>query len=108
MRIAPLAFIMSAGSADERRLLHDVSRITRPNDEAYTAALAVVRAGTWVGPAPAASLLSSLAGALPDTRVRDAILAFHSRGPRFPMQAGANTPRAATAAPRLPANCRPE
>jgi ADP-ribosyl-[dinitrogen reductase] hydrolase len=99
MRIAPLAFIISAGTADERRLLRDVSRITHRNDEAYTAALAVVRAMHLVSAAPAASLLSRLAAELPDTRVRDAILALAALPPDASLEAAARTSGTSAHAP---------
>ena len=73
MRIAPLAFVLSAETADERRLLRDVARITHRNDEASTAALAVVRAMHLVSAGTPASLLARVANELPDTRVRDAV-----------------------------------
>ena len=65
MRIAPIAFVLDGSGADDRRAIRDVCRITHRNDDAYVAALAVVRAlHRALDPAE-----------LPDTRVRDALLA---------------------------------
>ncbi|XZF13498.1 ADP-ribosylglycohydrolase family protein [Chitinophagaceae bacterium MMS25-I14] len=75
MRIAPLAFLPSI----DRQLIRDVCTITHKNDEAYTAALAVVLAiraaitGEWQGN----NLLEILIPQLPDTRVRDRIIALN-------------------------------
>jgi ADP-ribosyl-[dinitrogen reductase] hydrolase len=74
MRIAPLAFVMTGETPEERRLIRDVCRITHKNDEAYVGALAVVRAMHVIGEGVrGTSLLARLAHELPDTRVRDAL-----------------------------------
>jgi ADP-ribosyl-[dinitrogen reductase] hydrolase len=74
MRMAPLAFVLAGETAEDRRLIRDVARITHKSDEAYVAALAVVRAMHLVNAGEErGSLLERLAGELPDTRVRDAL-----------------------------------
>jgi len=75
MRVAPLAFVLSGESREERTLIRDVCRITHKNDEAYVAALAVVRALHRVrrDQHRGARLLTGVADDLPDTRVRDAL-----------------------------------
>lgn len=72
MRIAPLAFYLDAKDPSERRTVRDVCRITHHNDEAYVAALSVLlamqeQAGWGLG---------DVAETLPDTKVRDALLAL--------------------------------
>jgi ADP-ribosylglycohydrolase len=76
MRIAPLAF-----SGSDRTAIRDVARITHRSDEAYVGALTVVEA-IRTGPlnSPAA-LLTSVAAALPDSRVRDALIQVAGRQP---------------------------
>ena len=78
MRIAPLAFIMTGEGPDERQLIRDVCRITHKSDEAYVGALAVVRAMHLIAEPglDAPGFVASIAGELPDTRVRDALLAL--------------------------------
>lgn len=74
MRIAPLAFCLNPTEFQARRTIRDVSRITHHHEEAYAGALAVIIAiravwdGQWNGQG---SLLSLVAGKLPDTSVRD-------------------------------------
>jgi len=76
MRIAPLAFLLDPGSAADRVIVRDVSRITHHSDEAYAGALAVmtaVRLSAVTGFVPE-DLLSRVSCELPDTRVRDRLL----------------------------------
>jgi ADP-ribosylglycohydrolase len=82
MRIAPLAFLSTAG----RTVIRDVVRITHHHDEAYLGALAVVLAlrGPW--PASAADLLHAVAIQLPDCRVRDQLEAAAALGPQATLQ----------------------
>jgi ADP-ribosyl-[dinitrogen reductase] hydrolase len=76
MRIAPLAFLLDPGAADDRVIVRDVSRITHHSDEAYAGALAVmsaVRLSAAAGFVPE-DLLSRVSDELPDTRLRDRLL----------------------------------
>jgi ADP-ribosylglycohydrolase len=61
-----------------RRTIRDVCRITHHNDEAYVGALAILQAmqRSLEPEAPTATVLASIADALPDTNVRDALLAL--------------------------------
>ena len=80
MRIAPFAFWDSRSREDVR----DACRITHKNEEAYTGALAVVLAiraaiaGTWTTDA---DLFDILIPQLPDTRLRDRMIAIQQLGP---------------------------
>ena len=76
MRIAPLAVLLAGESDADRQQIRDVCRITHKNDEAYVGALAVVRAIRRPG-----STVGELAGSLPDTNVRDAMMAIAALGP---------------------------
>jgi ADP-ribosyl-[dinitrogen reductase] hydrolase len=73
MRIAPLAFVLDPGSADDRVAVRDVARITHHSDEAYAGALAVMAAVRLCAAAGAVpeDLVSQVSVQLPDTRVRD-------------------------------------
>ena len=79
MRIAPLAFLLDPAAPADRTVIRDVCRITHHNDEAYVGALAVViairliLAGTW---SRENSFLVAVAGAVPDSAVRDRIREF--------------------------------
>jgi ADP-ribosylglycohydrolase len=79
MRIAPLAFCTDPHEDESRRSIRDISRITHHSDEAYIGALAVVLAiraalaGTWSGKG---SLIGQLTHHLPDTSVRDRLIAY--------------------------------
>jgi ADP-ribosylglycohydrolase len=76
MRIAPLAFLLDPGLADDRALVRDVARITHHSDEAYAGALAVmvaIRVSAVAGGIPE-NLLSLVSSELPDTRLRDRLL----------------------------------
>jgi ADP-ribosyl-[dinitrogen reductase] hydrolase len=79
MRIAPFAFWHSRSREDIR----DACRITHKNEEAYIGALAVVLAiraaiaGTWT---PDTDLFDILIPQLPDTHVRDRMIAIQQMG----------------------------
>lgn len=79
MRIAPLAFFLDPLDLSARQTIRDVSRITHHHEEAYAGALAVVVAvraafgGAWDG---SQNLLELVAASLPDTSVRDRLLAM--------------------------------
>ena len=79
MRIAPLAFFLDPQSSRDKQIIRDVSRITHHHDEAYAGALAIVAAiraafdGTWKGEQ---NLLAQVMDILPDTSVRDRLLAL--------------------------------
>jgi ADP-ribosylglycohydrolase len=78
MRIAPLALFLSGEGAQERQLIRDVCRITHKNDEAYIGALAVILALHLANESslPAPVLVGRIAESLPDTRVRDSLVAL--------------------------------
>ena len=75
MRIAPLAFYDQISN----NLIRDVCSITHHNDEAYIGARCIVIAirailnGEWDG---SANLIALLIGQIPDTRVRDRLIAI--------------------------------
>jgi ADP-ribosyl-[dinitrogen reductase] hydrolase len=77
MRSAPFAFWPQV----DRPQLRDFCRLTHHHEEAYVGALALVLtiravlSGQWTG---AESLLAFLVPQLPDTRVRDCLLAIHA------------------------------
>jgi ADP-ribosyl-[dinitrogen reductase] hydrolase len=77
MRCAPFAFWQQYSRVE----LRDFCRLTHHNEEAYVGALAVVLAlrailtAQWTGTEP---LLELLIAQLPDTRVRDQLLAIHA------------------------------
>lgn len=79
MRIAPLAFFLNPQDLSARQTVRDVSRITHHHEEAYAGALAVVLAvraafeGSWDG---RPKLLELVIAGLPDTNVRDRLLAL--------------------------------
>jgi ADP-ribosylglycohydrolase len=77
MRIAPLAFLLDPNKKLDRQTIRDVCRITHKNDEAYVGALAVVRSIRHVleGRACDGNLLPLVVDALPDSRVRDRLIA---------------------------------
>jgi ADP-ribosylglycohydrolase len=81
MRIAPLAFQLDPGIAEQRQMIRDVCRITHHNEEAYVGALAVVAAIRWLAFNKQASpiqLFEKVLTDLPDSRVRDRIAEFKS------------------------------
>lgn len=78
MRAAPLAFVLDPSADRDRRTIRDISRITHHSDEAYAAALAIVVAVrlAMASQSVPADLLPRVADMLPDTAVRDRILAL--------------------------------
>jgi len=88
MRIAPLAFLLDPECPEQRTILRDVSRITHHNDEAYVGALAVIVAvraivlGKWHADG---NLPALVAEALPDTMVRERLLAVSQLNPATPV-----------------------
>lgn len=82
MRIAPLAFCLDLTERTARRNLRDVCRITHHHEEAYAGALAVAlaisaaRNGSWAG---GRSLINSVVADLPDSSVRDRLIALVRR-----------------------------
>jgi ADP-ribosyl-[dinitrogen reductase] hydrolase len=79
MRIAPLAFCVDPLTDESRRLIRDICRITHHNDEAYIGAYTVVLA---VGTAYAGrQSLEWIGSHLPDTSVRDRLLAYAALPP---------------------------
>ncbi|MBL8205716.1 MAG: ADP-ribosylglycohydrolase family protein [Blastocatellia bacterium] len=79
MRIAPLAFFLDPKDSTAKQTIRDVSRITHHHEEAYAGALAIVAAiraafdGSWTnGP----DLLQLVITILPDTSVRDRLIAL--------------------------------
>jgi ADP-ribosylglycohydrolase len=88
MRIAPLAFILDPRDAKERVTIRDVCRVTHHSDEAYIGALAVllaIHATSW--PPEGSAFLPELADGLPDSRVRDRLLAFAELPPDVGLEA---------------------
>lgn len=80
MRIAPLAFSLDPKLEQDRQFIRDVSRITHHNEEAYVGALAIaiaVRSLVSHQVAPT-DLLEVVVKDLPDSRVRDRILALEA------------------------------
>ncbi len=77
MRISPLAFILDPDIDTDRQTIRDVCRITHRNDEAYIGALAILRSIRHVidGNPLDDGLLSALVDSLPDSRVRDRLIA---------------------------------
>jgi ADP-ribosylglycohydrolase len=88
MRVAPLAFLLDPQRPEQRTTLRDTCRITHHNDEAYVGAVAVVvavRAVTFGQWRPGDNLLEQVAVALPDTTVRDRLLAVGQLDPATPV-----------------------
>jgi len=83
MRAGPLATRLDPSDPRDRDRIHDVSRITHKHLEAYAGALAIVAAvrsawtGAWRGDENLIALVTPL---LPDTLVRDRLLAIQSLG----------------------------
>ncbi|MEZ4445211.1 MAG: ADP-ribosylglycohydrolase family protein [Polyangiaceae bacterium] len=72
MRVAPLAFLLDLDSDEDRTTLRDLSRITHHNDEAYSAAVAVVAAvQAACADLTGDALLDVVIRATPDSLVRD-------------------------------------
>lgn len=84
MRVAPLAFLLNPECSEQRTVLRDICRITHHNDEAYAGAVAVVVAvrtmafGKW---RPGDNLPMLVAESLPETMVRERLLAVGSLNP---------------------------
>jgi ADP-ribosylglycohydrolase len=74
MRIAPLAFCLDPLTEESRRVIRDICWITHHNDEANIGGLAVVLA-VWGSKGPGWTL-GWVASQLPDTSVRDRLLAY--------------------------------
>lgn len=77
MRIAPLAFVLDPDDDSSRQTIRDVCRITHRNEEAYVGALAIVRAirHAVAGGSLDSGFLRVLIASLPDSRVRDRLVA---------------------------------
>lgn len=87
MRIAPLAFVLDSRDASHRVAIRDVCRITHHHDEAYLGALAVllaIQCPVWLPPLPPP--FRFLADALPDSCVRDRLIAFSELPANEPLQ----------------------
>ena len=79
MRIAPVAFHLDPKQPEHRQIIRDVCRITHHNEEAYAGALVVALAIRYLAfddMASPAKLLDQVLQDLPDSRVRDRILAL--------------------------------
>lgn len=77
MRVAPLAFVLDPDVDADRTKLRDICRITHHHDEAYIGALAImgaIRLIAFEGRALDATLPRTIAGQLPDSRVRDRLI----------------------------------
>src|SRR5436190_18307866 len=87
MRIATLAFRLEPNHDESRRLIRDVWRITDHSDEAYAGALAVVLAirAALESCGKARASLAQIASGLPDTSVRDRLLAYAELPPTVPL-----------------------
>jgi ADP-ribosylglycohydrolase len=88
MRIAPLAFCLDPRQSEQRTILRDVCRITHHNDEAYVGAVAVVlaiRAIAFEQWQPGELLLRRITEELPDTTVRERLLAISEVKPGTPL-----------------------
>jgi ADP-ribosylglycohydrolase len=87
MRAAPLAFCTEPGTEEGRRLIRDICRITHHNDEAYVGALAIVLViRTAFRNRPEATSLPLIAAQLPDTSVRDRLIAYSCLPPPIRLQ----------------------
>ncbi len=78
MRIAPLAFFLDPDVDTDRQTIRDVCRITHRNDEAYIGALAILRTIRHVieGNQLHHDFLGRLVDSIPDSRVRDRLIAL--------------------------------
>jgi ADP-ribosylglycohydrolase len=93
MRIAPLAFHLDPKLARDRRIIRDVCRITHHNEEAYVGALVNVVAirSLAFGQSSPSDLFQTVLQDLPDSRVRDRILALSSlRGDQSVAEVGSD------------------
>lgn len=82
MRIAPLAFHLDPAVGQDRQVIRDVCRITHHSEEAYVGALAIATAirSLAFGKASPTNLLEVVVQDLPDSRVRDRMLALGASG----------------------------
>ncbi|HQR42067.1 MAG TPA: ADP-ribosylglycohydrolase family protein [Gemmatales bacterium] len=81
IRIAPLSFLVDPQTDDCWRIFRDVSRITHYHDEACAGAYAIVHA---IHEAQKGELhLGHIAAKLPDTSVKDRLLAYAEQDPGF-------------------------
>jgi ADP-ribosyl-[dinitrogen reductase] hydrolase len=76
MRIAPLAFCTEPNTSEGRQLIRDVCRITHHNEEAYVGAVATVLAINLSMASPELPVLDEISSKLPDSVVRDRLLAL--------------------------------
>lgn len=79
MRIAPLAFCLDSERPDSTTRIRDVCRITHHHEEAYVGALAVVvaiRLAILLPQFPGRSLLTLTAASLPETGIKERVLAL--------------------------------
>lgn len=79
MRIAPLAFCLDSERPDSQTRIRDVCRITHHNEAAYVGALAVVvaiRLAILLPQFPGRSLLTLTAASLPETGIKERVLAL--------------------------------
>ena len=83
MRIAPLAFVLNVFDAKCRVTIRDVSRITHHNEEAYVGSLAilVVLGKVLAGHRLGLDLLPMVVDSIPDSLVRDRLIAIHDCSP---------------------------
>lgn len=82
MRIAPVAPVLDPNENDARRTIRDIARITHHNDEASTGAIALA-IGIRIalrGHTSASRALAEIATALPDSQVRDGVIAAAALG----------------------------
>ena len=90
MRIAPLAFVLDSRDDSQRVTIRDVCRITHHHDEAYLGALAVllaIQCPVWLP--PFSLQFNYLAEALPDSCVRDRLIAFSELAANEPLPSAA-------------------
>jgi len=80
MRIAPLAFHLNPTLERHRQIIRDVCRITHHNEEAYVGALVIVTAirSIALSQSSLVDLFETVLQDLPDSRVRDRILAVNA------------------------------
>ncbi|MEQ8571678.1 MAG: ADP-ribosylglycohydrolase family protein [Deltaproteobacteria bacterium] len=77
MRIAPVAFLVDPRSSSGRRMIRDVASVTHRNDAAYAGALAIALAIRLASEGvDLKGLPEEVAAYLPDTAVRDAVVAL--------------------------------
>lgn len=86
IRVAPLAFLLNPDDLADRRTLRDVCRITHHNDESYVGAFALILAlQKFACDRPQIdNVMSQLAEALPDSRVRDRLVEIAEDSPTVP------------------------